>query len=274
MTGFGRAAVKSNLGTIICEIKTVNHRYLDIFTKLPRELQSFDPKIKECIRQSIQRGRVEVTLEKSGGDHSTHAEVNIRLARTYLKGLERLEKELKLKDTPTLNLLCQMPGVIELYSSPLQTEKIWEDVKKSVSQAIESLLVMREREGRFIENELRKRLASIGKRLGNIEKRLPVLLKKYRKKVKDKSPQLNAEAEIEKIDIAEEVSRLSSHMKQLNIFLKDEIEAGKKITFTIQEMAREANTISAKANDFPISRTVVFIKTELEKIKEQVQNIE
>lgn len=274
MTGFGRGMVKSDLGTITCEIKTVNHRYLDIFIKLPKELQSFDPKIKDCIGQFIQRGRVEVFIEKRGGDHSTHAEVNIPLGRAYLKGLQNLEKELKLKDCPTLQLLCQMPGVIELYTSPLVTEKAWKDVKKSADKAIEHLMIMREREGKFIETDIKKRLRLISKRVGYIEKRLPVLIEKCKKKIKERQLQLNAEAEIDKIDITEEVSRLSSHMKQLNIFLEDEIEAGKKLTFTIQEMMREANTISAKINDFLISRAIVFIKTELEKIKEQAQNIE
>lgn len=284
MTGFGRGVAKSSLGTISAEIRTLNHRYLDLFIKLPKDLQALESKIKDRIKRLIHRGRVELVLERTG-NHSISAEINYALARNYLTNLQKLRKKLQLKDSPSLPLLCQMPGVIELRSSPLSMEKIWVEVKKSIDKALRSLLIMREREGNFLEQDIRKRLTIIKKKQKEIEKRLPLILDKYKEDLKLRlaelsgkanSEKLSAEIAIlsEKVDLAEELSRFSSHLNQLAIFLNEKADVGKKINFTIQEMMREINTMSAKANDFPLSQSVVSIKSELEKIKEQIQNIE
>jgi len=285
MTGFGRGIAKSSLSTITAEIKTVNHRYLDLIVKLTKELQGLDPKIKNCIKKSIHRGRVEVFIERRGAKNSILAEINHPLARSYLTNLQRLGKKSKLKDTPSLSLLCQLPGVTELRTPRISIERTWGEVKKSINKALQALLIMRKREGKFIEKDMRNRLKTIKKTLKEIEKKLPVLLTTYKKKLKNKLRELqgklnNAKASTEiamlseKVDISEELSRFSSHLNQLGLFLNETGDVGKKINFTIQEMMREVNTMAAKANDFTISRAVVFIKAELEKIKEQIQNIE
>lgn len=285
MTGFGRGVTRSVLGTITTEIKTVNHRYLDLIVKLPRELQGLDPKIKECIKGAIQRGRVEIYIERSGGEGSVSAEINRSLARTYLTNLQMLGKEFKLKDTPSLSLLCQMPGMIELRTPLISTEKAWKEVKSSIDRALKALIILRKREGKIIEKDIKDRVKKIRKKQEEIEKRLPLMLDRYREELKTKLAELSGKIDneklsteigilSEKVDISEELLRFSSHLNLLCLFLNEKEDTGKKIIFTLQEMMREVNTMAAKANDFPVSRAVIFIKSELEKIKEQVQNIE
>lgn len=273
MTGFGRGQIKSKIGTFTAEIKTVNHRYLDLLVKLPKELQGLDPKIKDFIKKSIHRGRIEVFIERRGDENSLPAEINHTAAKSYFKHLERLGKETKLRDTPSLSLLCQMPGVIELRASRISQEKAWREIKKSVARALNNLSIMRNREGKCIEKEIKNRLKTARKKQKEIEKRLPVLIKEYRKKLEARLTEPGGKINND-IDISEELSRFSSHLSQISLFLNDRGEAGKKINFTIQEMMREVNTMAAKANDFVVSKAVILIKSELEKIKEQIQNIE
>ena len=267
MTGFGRGVIKSRLGTITTEIKTVNHRYLDLVVRLPKELQGLDPKIKDFIKKSIHRGRVEVFIERRSANAPVSAEINHTLVRSYLTNLQKIGKEFKLKDTASLSQLCQIPGVIELRTPLISIDRAWAEVRKSTNLALQALLIMRQREGKFIEKDIRNRLKIIKKKQKENKKRLPILLNTAK-----------ASAEIamlsEKVDISEELSRFSSHLNQIGLFLNENGDVGKKINFTIQEMLREVNTMAAKANDFTISRAVVFIKAELEKIKEQIQNIE
>lgn len=268
MTGFGRGISRSKLGLITTEIRTVNHRYLDLVLKLPKELLALEPKIKGYLKEVIHRGRIEINIERRGGDHSITPAINQPLARNFLTSLQNLSRELKLKDYPTLSLLCQLPGVIELRSSPLPIEKSWPEAKKSIDKALLSLLKMRGREGKFIERDIKKRLRTLKKKMGDIEKRIPILIDKYKK--------LPHEVNLmsEKVDVSEELSRFSSHLHQLALFLKEKENVGRKIDFTLQEMLREINTLSSKSNDFTVSQAAVIIKSEIEKIKEQIQNIE
>jgi len=175
--------------------------------------------------------------------------------------------------------------VIELRTHLISIDRAWGEVKKSTNLALQTLLTMRQREGKFLEKDIRNRLKIIRKKQKEIEKRLPLLLNNYRKALKTRLAELqgkinNAKASTEiamlseKVDISEELSRFSSHLIQIGLFLNENGDVGKKINFTIQEMMREVNTMAAKANDFTISRAVVFMKAELEKIKEQIQNIE
>lgn len=284
MTGFGRGITKSQLGTIITEIRSVNHRYLDVVVKLPREFQSFEPRIKNRIKKSIHRGRVEVNIEWRGGK-SISADINHNIARAYLMNLERLRQNLHLKDSPSLFLLSQMPGVIELRPSLTSAEKVWRKIKEVIDKALGHLLTMREREGRFIEKDIKKSIRIIQRMQKDIERRLSHLPGKDVEEIKNKLGELIKNVDNEKlaaeimdlsqrVDVNEEVSRFSSHLSQLGIFLNEGKDVGKKISFTIQEMMREANTMAAKANDFSVSRSIIIIKSELEKIKEQAQNIE
>jgi uncharacterized protein YicC (UPF0701 family) len=268
MTGFGRGISRSKLGLITTEIRAVNHRYLDLVLKLPKELQALEPKIKSHLKEILHRGRVEINIERRGGEHALEVEIDQTLARNFLTRLQSLGRRLKLKDQPTLSFLCQMPGVIELRTSPLPLEKTWLETKKSIDKALQSLLKMRHGEGKFIEEDIKKRLEKIRKRVRDIEKRIPLVIDKYKK--------LSSETGLsnEKIDVSEELSRFSSHLQQLNLFLKEKEDVGRKIDFTLQEMIREINTLSSKSNDFPVSQAAVVIKSEIEKIKEQIQNIE
>jgi uncharacterized protein (TIGR00255 family) len=285
MTGFGRGVAKSHLGTITTEIKTLNHRYLDMVIKMPKELQVLEPRIKGLTKELIHRGRVEITVERMGGEDNTLAEINYSLARSYLTNLQKLGKKLKLKDSLSLSQMCRMPGVIEIRTLPVSIEKMWVEIKKSMNKALKSLLIMRKREGKSIEKDIRKRIAIIEKKQKEIEKTLPLLLNNYRKDLgarlselsgRTKNEKLSSEIALlsEKVDVSEELSRFSSHLNQLGIFLNEKEDVGKKINFTIQEMMREINTMSAKANNFSISRASIIIRSELEKIREQVQNVE
>jgi len=288
MTGFGRGEYQENGKKISIEIKTVNHRYTDIFVKFPRMLAFLEDKVRDIISKNISRGKIDVfmTYEEFGEDSKTVV-VDEALAGAYLKALNILGNKFELRDDVTVSMLSRFPDI-------LRVEKVEEDegellriVTGAVQIALESLLKMRVVEGVALKTSLLEKLDNVSKVVNQIEERAPSVVADYKDRLTNRLKELLEQKVIDENRIATEVAifadrcsideelvRLKSHIVQFIDTLKLEIPVGRKLDFIVQEMNREINTIGSKANDINITRCVVDVKSEIEKIREQVQNIE
>ncbi len=289
MTGYGCGRFSDETLTIEVEAKSINHRYADISVRLPRELGYLENGIRKLIKKRFFRGRFDVWVKLDWPNKDqTRLKLDSRLARTYLNDLGKLQQELKLPGEITIGLLSdnhQLFATLEEEAIP--SADISPQLEQALKQALDSLEQMRVEEGRAIYEEINKIAGQIKHVHTQIEQRSPQLAIHYKErldqKIKKLSPQANITEErlaqevaifAERADISEELVRLDSHLNQLLGFLKTEGAVGKKLDFLVQEMNRETNTIGSKVADVTISQQVVEIKCQLEKIREQVQNIE
>lgn len=289
MTGYGSAEGKVGRGRIFAEIKSVNHRYYDVALKIPPRLNPLDPHIRTILKNIIGRGKVEIFLkERRGITESKNLSVDIELAKKYHKCLEKLQRELGQKKSD-LNLLeiIDVRDLITTEDINIDYSRYWNDIKKIVLDAAKKLDKMRLKEGAFILNDQRMRLKKIGSYVDRITAQSAESLKKYKTRIRERFcngegpgaiPKERIDSEIaflaEKADIAEELTRLKSHLEQYGQILGQKGAQGRQLDFLLQEMNREINTLGAKAGDAAISKYVINVKSELEKLREQVQNIE
>ncbi|MCX8131008.1 MAG: YicC family protein [Clostridia bacterium] len=288
MTGFGRGEYQEEGKEFLVEIKTVNHRYSDIFVKMPRQISFLEDKVREIVGKSISRGKVDVYISyEDYSDDSKNVLFDEPLAKTYIKALETLREKYNLKDDITVSLVARFPDVLRVEKNEEDGEKIWLLLKKALEKAVESLLVMRQNEGKELKNNLLERANYIEEILKKITERSPNVVKEYRIKLENRLKELLEQQTVDesrmatevaifadRCSIDEEIVRLGSHISQLREALNMEQPVGRKLDFLIQEMNREINTIGSKANDLVITKHVVEIKSELEKVREQIQNIE
>ncbi len=274
-------------GLVTVEIRSLNYRYMEVVVRLPEDIQCFEKKIKQLAQHKIRRGRVNISLNfESLNENNFKIEINKKLAAGYLKGLEKLKKEFKFKDAITLPQLLSFPDVLIYKRKNTYLEREWPRIKKAVEAALDSLIKSRGLEGRFMYNDLYKRTRIIENLLLKIEKRIPLMLNKYKKRFLSrlqrphmktvKSERLEADfaSFAQGCDVSEEITRVKAHVKNFKQVLKANEEVGKKLDFIAQELSREANTIAAKTQDFTISKSIIEIKAEIEKIREQAQNVE
>ena len=288
MTGFGRAQAEADGYFISVEIKSVNHRYFEFSSRIPRQYAFLDEKLKSYINSRVSRGKVEcyVTIEALDTDTSEVA-VNHTLARAYVKALRELSEEYSLKEDFGAGTISRCPEVLVVQKGEEDEEKLWESVKSVCSQALDKFIAMRETEGEKMYNDIYSRGQYILEQVSYIEQRSPQTVKEYNEKLVERVHELIGDASLDeariiqevaiyadKVAVAEETVRLRSHIDQLNDFIKSDEPIGRKIDFLVQEINRETNTIGSKANDVDIARRVVDIKSEVEKIREQIQNIE
>lgn len=290
MTGFGRGEYTDGKRNITVEIKSVNHRYSDISVKMPRRYGFAEDKIKSAVKGRLRRGKVDVSVMV---ENITENDINIRLnepiARQYYDNLKTLKKDFDVEGDISLSLLATMPDVMKAIPDVEDEEEIIKAILIPAEEAAVNLEKMRSIEGEKLAEDLLKKGESIKKILDKIEERAPLVVKDYMERLKIRIAELldgNAtvpeeriltEAAIfaDKCAIDEEITRLNSHLLQLAKIVKSGNEAeGKKLDFLVQEMNREANTIGSKANDITITGYMLEIKSEIEKIREQVQNIE
>lgn len=289
MTGFGRGESSDGKRNVVCEIRSVNHRYADIYIKLPKRYTFAEEAIKKEVRKIIKRGKVEVYLMI---DNLTEEDFTIRLnsaaARQYYENLVAMKEEFHLQDEVTLELLAGMPDVLKTIPDVEDEEEVRDSILKAVRAAAENMDRMRCAEGEKLRRDLDMRGDLILELLEKIEIQAPEVGKQYAAKLKERIKELLGdtmempedrilmEAAIfaDKANITEEMVRLHSHIQQLHEILASDQTSGKKLDFLVQEMNREANTIGSKANDLGITSAVLEIKSEVEKIREQVQNIE
>ncbi len=289
MTGFGKREVLSQGTMVGVEIRSVNHRFCEIMTRLPKTLSSLELALKEKIKEVCERGRIEVMVTVNGGGSSSKKVVQLDrdLARRYVQGLQALQRECQLSGTVDVNVVA---GFRDLFSVNEETAPL-KDMSTVVTgltqKALGDLEKMRRKEGSVLQKDLVQRIHGIEGRLRTVQERIPVALQATGIRLKARVSKLLEGASVnmdrvaqelamlaERSDVTEELTRLKSHVAQFRAALKAKEPVGKRLDFLLQEMGREVNTIGSKANDGEISFEVVELKSELEKIREQVQNIE
>lgn len=288
MTGFGRGDVTRDGRKVAVEVKTVNHRYTEVVIRLPRQFQVLEERIRSMISEQIKRGRIEVfvSIEELGGGNHELA-VDKALALNYYKALKELAEALEIPMEINLHQISLYPEVISYKEAEVDLELVWGIVAEALQEALSALIVMREAEGQKLYHDLVMRMGKIEKYISQIEAQAPEAVRLYREKLQGKIKELIGDSGIdegrilqeaavfaERINITEELVRLSSHIRQFIAALESCEPVGRKLDFILQEMNREINTIGSKANDYQISQPVVEVKSEIEKVREQTQNIE
>lgn len=280
MTGYARVRGKD----FDVEMRSVNHRFCEVKLNLPAEFVQIENRIKKLISRRLERGYITVTVHRKGRLARPSATVDRLLLQFYLRALAEIARKSGTKYKPNPEFLAMVPGLVKMELPGLNLKKEYAVLKNLLAKAAGKLDLMRRVEGRNLERDLEKRINLIGKSLKRIKIRSPEILKKYRRDLHKHVKQLVREGmdfdlsqEVgifaQRSDINEEIVRLSSHREQFLATLRKSILAGKKLDFILQEMNREANTIASKANDYQISQQVIFIKGEIEKLREQIQNI-
>jgi len=288
MTGFGRGEGDTTLGKMVVESRSVNHRYSDINIKLPKRLSLFENRLKEVIRAQVSRGRIDVTLRLDNlGEEKVHLTVDLELAEQYYRALHDLKERLQLKDEITLSVMAGAKDLITAKEELGDIEPYWQEILPVLKQSLKNMDDMKRIEGESLTKDLQQRLKHITEQLQMIKEQFPLRLKAFFTRLQDRlrsllegmeTDPLRFQQEVaflaERSDITEEIVRGESHLVQFKSLLEGNEPVGRKMDFLLQEIHREVNTVSAKANDAEISQRVVEIKSELEKIREQVQNVE
>ncbi|WP_333657626.1 YicC/YloC family endoribonuclease [Tissierella praeacuta] len=289
MTGFGRGESSNEVYNFKVEIKAVNHRYNDIVVKMPRHISYLEENVKKIIKTEINRGKIDVYINLDYINESAiDIKVDIPLAKSYKYVLEKLSEELELEENIRLFNILGLSEIIKTERKELDEDIAWTCLKEALNMALRDIMNMKVVEGEELKNDMISKLDRIETIVLEIEERSPLVVLEYKGKLKERIGELldkdinidedriASEVAIfaDKSNINEEIVRLKSHVKQFLSILNEKDAIGRKLDFLIQEMNREINTIGSKANDMLISQNVVEIKSELEKIREQVQNIE
>ena len=265
----------------------MNRKQSEVSVFLPRELEALEPQARDEINRRISRGRltVRVSLCSSDGQPYARVRINTSLAKEYAREFQRLAAELRLPGSVSLELLARAPGVLQAESGLEDAEKFWPSVQKALRQSLSGLVKMREKEGSHLAKDLGARIKLMRKAVARVEKQAPRIVRRYREQLDARIRQAGAQTDPQRLaqeivlftdrsDISEELTRLQSHLRQFEEGLKSAEPVGRTLDFLAQEMNREVNTLGAKGNDSAISREVILLKTELERIREQVQNVE
>ena len=290
MTGYGRGEQTQEGYKIVTEVSTVNRKQAEVNVYLPRELEPLDARVRTEVNRRIARGRVtvRVSLHVTESALVSHAQVNLALAKAYARELKKLAAELKISSTLSLDMLVRVPGIFQADTALADADHFWPGVEASLLKALEGCVAMRAREGTHLAKDLKSRIAGMRKGVVKVKKEAPAMVERYREalreRIKNAGLPLPAEEDerllkevvyfADRSDITEELTRLESHFKQFDDCTKAEEPIGRTLDFLAQELNREVNTIGSKGNDSAIAREVVLLKTELEKFREQVQNVE
>lgn len=288
MTGYGRGQSQGYGKRVTVEIKSVNHRFLEISVKLPRQYNPLEEKIKNLVKQPVSRGRVDVYINIEETDENKRSvKVDKDLAIAYYNSLKELGELLQIPQNISLYELCQLPDVIKVEEHELDLELFWQVVEEAAGMALEGMMAMRQTEGLQLAEDLRRRQTTIMDFVETIEGRSAVMTEVYRQRLQERFLELHTDIAVDEQRLAmeiailtdrsaitEELVRMKSHLNQLAHTLESTEPIGRKLDFLVQELHREINTIGSKSGDLEISQKVVEVKSELEKIREQVQNLE
>lgn len=288
MTGYGRGeALKENISVVV-ELRSVNHRYFEFSSRVPRGYAFLEDKLKTFCQQRITRGKVDLflTLDVSASDNVV-IEINHSLASGYVNAIKELSETYEINDGLSAINLSRFPDLFTVKSQAIDEDIVWSVVEEATSVALDGFAAMRAKEGKKLYDDVKSRVETILEKVAFVEERSPETVRAYREKLETRIREMLADATVDegrlltetaifadKVAVAEETVRLRSHIKQLMELLESDIAVGRKLDFIVQEMNREANTIGSKAQDIEIAHTVVDIKAEIEKIREQIQNIE
>ena len=288
MTGFGRCELSEGERKVSVEIKTVNHRYLDVAMKMPKKLNFFDSAIRTVLKEYLQRGKVDVFVTYEDLSESNVSLVyNQKVAEQYVKYFRQMEEQFGLENDMKVSVLARCPEVLVMEEQQEDEEEIWQLLEKVVRGACEKVVETRVREGEALRCDLLAKLDEMLRMTAFIEERSPQIMAEYRQKLEAKVQDLLTDAQTDesriamevtlfadKICVDEEIVRLRSHVEATKAALESGGSVGRKLDFIAQEMNREANTTLSKANDLEISNCAIDLKTEIEKVREQIQNIE
>src|SRR4051812_43971335 len=288
MTGYGRGECAQAGFKITVEVSSVNRKQSEIAVNLPRELEVLEAQIRDAVNERVARGRVTVRVAIHAATSSGKLRVDTALAKAHSKELKKLAKDLSIPDTISLDLLLRIPGVLQATEEIPEADQIWTAVSKALADALETLVSMRQKEGKHLAKDLQNRIGLMRDAVTRVQKQAPQVAERYRQQLIERIktaglevPGLEDERLVkevfyfaDRIDITEELTRLQSHFKQFDDNVKKSEPVGRTLDFLAQEMNREINTLGAKANDSIISREVVTLKSELERFREQVRNVE
>ena len=288
MTGFGRAKYSENGLNITVEFKSVNHRYFEFTSRLPKGYMFLDEKLKSFCQQKISRGKVEAAvIIEDNSESAAVVEINGAYAGAYLAAVKDMSRRYGIKNDVKMSSLVTNPELFTVKKQAVPEETVTEAVLKTAEEAMQSFISMRESEGERLKNDVKSRTDFILEKVAFVEERSPETVRAYREKLEQKIKELIGDVQVDeqrlltetaifadKVAVAEETVRLKSHIRQFCSLLDSAEPIGRKLDFIVQEMNREANTIGSKAQDIEIAHTVVDIKSEIEKIREQIQNIE
>lgn len=288
MTGFGRAQASVEGYNITVEIRSVNHRYFEFYAKMPRTYSFLEEKVKSTLSTGVSRGKVECSLQiESTADDSVIVTVNEPLARGYVDAIGNIADTFSLSNDLTALSIARFSDVLSITKAPVDEDALWTKVEPVVKEALDAFVSMRETEGKKLGIDVLSRAETILENVSYIEERSPETVKQYSEKLLERMKNVLGDTQIDesrilteaaiyadKVAVAEETVRLRSHIDQLRTMLESKEAIGRKLDFLVQEINREANTIGSKAQDVDIARRVIDIKAEVEKIREQIQNIE
>ncbi len=288
MTGFGRVQQTVNQMSVTVEIKSVNHRYFEFSARVPRGYGFLEEKLKTFFNKGISRGKVDCFVQiENLEDEDVTVDVNHSLAKGYVDALHEIADRYNLRNDISLATLSRYSDIFVIHKNEADEEKIWEAVKAAAEGALERFIEMRTKEGERLFADLNSKADTILDCVAFVEERSPQTVREYNEKLKAKITEVLQDKQIdehrilteaaifaEKIAVDEETVRLRSHIQQFREFLNTDEPIGRKMDFLVQEMNREANTIASKAQDIEIAKKVIIIKSEIEKIREQIQNIE
>ena len=288
MTGFGRCEIQKESRKFTVELKSVNHRYLDVNIRMPKKLNFFETAIRTLLKSYANRGKVDIFITYEDlSQTQVSVKYNAVLAAEYLKYLKQMEEEFGLENDVRISTLSRYPEVFTMEEQSEDEEELWNGLKEALEGAFAQFVETRQTEGENLKKDILSKLDILSEHIGFIEERSPQIVAEYRTKLEDKMKELLADTQIEESRIAsevilfadkictdEEVVRLKSHISHMRNTLEEKDEIGRKLDFIAQEMNREANTILSKANDIEVSDHAISLKTEIEKIREQIQNIE
>ena len=289
MTGFGHCEITEGNRKFSVEMKSVNHLYLDANIRMPKKLNFFENAIRNLLKQSVHRGKVDIFITyEDMSESQVSLKYNETLAAEYLSYLKKMGETFSLENDIRVSTLSRYPEVLTMEEQPVDEDELWNGLKKALDGAISQFVETRTLEGEHLKEDLISKLDGMLNLVGEIEERSPKILAEYRAKLEEKVKELLEDTQMdegriaaevvifaEKICTDEEVVRLRSHVNHMKeTLLSDESGIGRKLDFIAQEMNREANTILSKANDLEVSNIGIELKTEIEKVREQIQNIE
>jgi uncharacterized protein (TIGR00255 family) len=288
MTGFGAGDLTTVAGRYVVEARSLNHRFLEVAVRLPRDLAALEERIRALVQARILRGRVEIAIIRDNyGKRVRTAKVDVDLAKAFTNALNDLKQTLGLPGTPDLSMLVGLPDLIKIEEPKEDLEEIWPSIAAGLGQALSRLVTMREDEGGRLARDLEERMKHLEQRVAEVERRAPTVIKEYAARLSRRIGELmgaipvdegRVAAEVaifaDRSDISEEVTRFLSHLAQMRQTLVADGAVGRTMEFIVQELGRETNTMGSKANDLEIARAVIAIKGELESLREQIQNVE
>ena len=288
MTGFGRCETQKGSRKFTVELKSVNHRYLDVNIRMPKKVNFFETAIRTLLKSYANRGKVDIFITYEDlSQTQVSVKYNAALAAEYLKYLKQMEEEFGLENDVRVSTLSRYPEVFTMEEQSEDEEELWNGLKEALEGAFTQFVETRKTEGENLKKDILSKLDLLEEQIVFIEERSPQIIAEYRAKLEDKMKELLADTQIEENRIAaevilfadkictdEEVVRLKSHIQHMRNTLEEKEGIGRKLDFIAQEMNREANTILSKANDLEVSNHAISLKTEIEKIREQIQNIE